>query len=568
MADSALERATQSFSELTTGQKPALSFTKQPEVRKSFLRACAAILAGTEERSGELTTTQTRDLVKKLGHHTNERKLQTPERIGELEQQTETIADAISEALSVEPNVLSGGRKLTTIIQQHRAISQAAAAILVAMKKTSKQAFGAPEVIYTTSSGHKLVELTTPEHFREDTAALGHCLSTNYNTAALKEKGLTTGSPGSEQYLHYLMKLRAKEIRLFSLRAPDGTPRATMTYNLKKNAITEVSGKQYVDSDGFTMQDIHDSAPFYPDVCQSLLFLRNQHGVSLRSFTGNTYFCSGERGAVTSLGRTIVPYAGDPRDMLCGLLKVTDATPQQDIEYAARARDIYLRMDITELRQTERLPARIMATLFYDGKATLHLPNTQYIQELEAGNTSGVSAPLLEELGSGQAREATVWDTPKLRILHGYLNIYRCPQPSLPSLEEAKYLEVNESTDLYAPRLRKIGTLHAQSLKNANLPALENGGWLNLSSASTINMPKAACDEIFAFLATNINVGQCKTLHNDPTKTLMYDPEGGNYYIGQSDVAPKTMLATKLRNLAASCVRAYRRAGRSYLSNS
>jgi len=565
MTDVALQRVARFFSELTTGQKPALSFSKNPFVRESFLSACATILRGTEERHGTLTSSQTCDLVRKLGNYTNERKLQAPDRIAELERQAETISDAVSEALAANPEALAANKKLATIIQEHQATSQAASAILAAMTKGSKQPFGAPQVIFTTSSGHKLVELTALEHFREDTAALGHCLSTSYNIAALKEKGLTAGSPGSEQYLHYLMKLRAEEIRLFSLRAPDGTPRATMTYDLKENAITEVGGKQYVDGDGFTLQDIHHSAPFYPDICQSLLFLRNDHGIRLKTFTCQTHFYYGEQGAITSRGRTDTPYEGDPRDMLRGILKVTDATPQEDIEYVAR--DIDLRMDITGLRHTERLPARIIAELIYEGEAPLHLPNTQYIQKLKAGKTSGIHAPLLEELGSGQARNAAIWDTPKLRIIHDYLNIYRCPQPSFPSLEEAKYLAVSESSDLDAPRLRKIETLHGENLRNANLPALENGGWLNLSSASTINMPKATCGEMFAFLATDIKVGRCDSLHNDPTKRLMYDAEGGNYHIVHRYIAaefnarsqtPQTNLAAFLSSagkLVAACAR-------------
>src|SRR5262245_25205204 len=100
-----------------------------------------------------------------------------------------------------------------------------------------------PVVILTTPDGHQLVELTTPQHLKAESAALGHCVGTLFNETALAAKGLKESDPAALHYLHYVMKMRHGESRVFSLRNPRGNPLVTIEYDVKDEAIRQIEGK-------------------------------------------------------------------------------------------------------------------------------------------------------------------------------------------------------------------------------------------------------------------------------------------------------------------------------------
>jgi hypothetical protein len=91
---------------------------------------------------------------------------------------------------------------------------------------------------------HMLVELSTIEHLQQESAMLGHCIGTKFDKAALKAAGLIEDLPQAAQYLSYAIKLRHRELRIFSVRDVTGRSYATIAYTVLQNAITEIGGRE------------------------------------------------------------------------------------------------------------------------------------------------------------------------------------------------------------------------------------------------------------------------------------------------------------------------------------
>lgn len=82
--------------------------------------------------------------------------------------------------------------------------------------------------------GCYVVELMNSAHVFHEGMALGHCLSWSVNVAAQKKRGYPSGGPEVLDCLTYAVKLRSRELRLFSVRGLKDQPVMTIAYQPKQ----------------------------------------------------------------------------------------------------------------------------------------------------------------------------------------------------------------------------------------------------------------------------------------------------------------------------------------------
>lgn len=98
-----------------------------------------------------------------------------------------------------------------------------------------------PRVGDVNQNGYYLVELTNAGHIYREGVAMGHCMSWSINAEVVQKRGYAADVVMNA--LTYVLKVRSGELRLFSVRGPDGEPVLTVGYEPKAKRIVNVVGK-------------------------------------------------------------------------------------------------------------------------------------------------------------------------------------------------------------------------------------------------------------------------------------------------------------------------------------
>lgn len=88
-----------------------------------------------------------------------------------------------------------------------------------------------------------LEEATDPRHLIYDTLALGHCVGSLFDKAALTHHNLSNDHPHAVLYLHYWLKIKHGDSRIITLIEAD-TPRVTIDFHPGTQTIVAIQGKQ------------------------------------------------------------------------------------------------------------------------------------------------------------------------------------------------------------------------------------------------------------------------------------------------------------------------------------
>lgn len=107
-----------------------------------------------------------------------------------------------------------------------------------AAKKQAREAFAEPPRVGTIDRvGFYLVELTNGAHVYREGRDLGHCMWYSVNKQVLMKHGFPVSGPAALACLTYAVKIRSGEVRIFSVRDPDGNAMMTIEYSPKQAAI-------------------------------------------------------------------------------------------------------------------------------------------------------------------------------------------------------------------------------------------------------------------------------------------------------------------------------------------
>lgn len=199
-----------------------------------------------------------------------------PELIGELAGQTQLLVDYIGidpaltqleiahlmfklaawcsktgnarhESLSRELHILWPALAMTLIADRKWLTSGAGVSLVkrrerqwqaAAKKQARAEATEPPLVGKIDRIGFYLVELTNGAHVYREGRELGHCMADSVNEQVLKKHGFPVSGPAALESLTYAVKIRTGEVRIFSVRNPDGQAVMTIEYCPKRAAIT------------------------------------------------------------------------------------------------------------------------------------------------------------------------------------------------------------------------------------------------------------------------------------------------------------------------------------------
>jgi hypothetical protein len=480
---------------------PLPAFRHDAAARALFISTAAAIAYETQGRIGSLSEAQLGKLVEKLLLYCSKKSWRTSQHMAELAAQAGTIADAFADS----PEALTEDVSLSAVLKKHTQLNASRAAALTVELRTGDT----PPVFLKNElyPGWHLTELFGPKHLIQQTRALGNCLGTSYNDGLLKEKGLTRTSSGADQYLTYAIKLRSKEIRLFSLHDAGGDIRASIQYSLKTSAISQVEGR-------FKTPHQMDGC-FYP-LCEALHLLAKK--IPVASCTGmgrwNTH---GDRLAVSVLPASAPDEAihaalNDP-NLKFRAVVVNDATPQARLE--ALLKDRRLTLDISQLSDLSRLPATVKASL-YSHAETFCAPHLRTVHNIFTRATT-VDLSGLEKAGELHVENAGELKFPKLKAM-GSLCAFAIAQLSLPVLERCKDISSGRAVRVDAPLLKKAHTI-ATDARLFSMPQLESAHHLALDHVDAVSLPalKSAL-RILANGANTLYLPKLETAHDIEAK--------------------------------------------------
>lgn len=141
-------------------------------------------------------------------------------------------------AISHTPHLVRGKGSLNAILRRHQVhLAQERAKAWYGLA----EAMPARKLLWSDGR-FTLEEATDPRHLVYDSLALGHCVGSLYNNAALAHAGLTPHDPESIHFLHYWIKIRGRVVCIFTL-AEAGMPLMTIEYHPATKTILALQGK-------------------------------------------------------------------------------------------------------------------------------------------------------------------------------------------------------------------------------------------------------------------------------------------------------------------------------------
>jgi hypothetical protein len=125
-----------------------------------------------------------------------------------------------------------------------------------------------PRPVIWQQDDYRLVELTHPAHYVQESHVLGHCVGTSYNTRAINRMTGRCKAPASEQYLSYWLRREWRQSRMFSFEVDD-TPKFTIEVNLRRRALQHIQGRH-------SEKPTDPIAPFWPYLCRAIAALQRE----------------------------------------------------------------------------------------------------------------------------------------------------------------------------------------------------------------------------------------------------------------------------------------------------
>ncbi len=435
------------FNQLTAGDHPRLNFPRSSAQQQTFL-TLAAHVHREAVRQIELDPYMETELVLQLGRHCVKYGYLKEDKIGAFMQ---TVPDLV-EAIVTRPGYLHRSQSISSILNKHAQEKAQKAADLRRRFMAADNDKYRVTTLYEGVDGYRLVELHTPAHLKAETLVLKHCIGSRHNLAALAQKGISPGSAQEDNYLQYAIKIRKGECRIFSLRAPDGMPVATLCYDKKSQSIIELEGDE---------PHMKRSSPHFAPLCRALAALQTQMPIgkihNLPPLMARNEYCTrnGDFGQITH---------GLPADMLYGSVVVP-----ADISACALhalANNPRLLLNISELDDTKRLPKHIKADLIF---AT------------GPGGTADLSHV---ETAADILSECREIDLTGLRSCHT-LHLPWVQRLKLPVLVESESI-VSGCTSIEAPKFRTCGNISLPNIMgDVCLPQLQRTLNFDIASNST-----------------------------------------------------------------------------------
>lgn len=486
---------TEIFNQLTAGTNPRLNFPADHKIRAAFIPVAAHVIDGVNQRlTDNLAPALQQHLVLKLATYCLRHELLVPHSGPNLNNLLPDIVEAIADRpMRLETQSIRG--ILNAHVQMKR---QQAAETRRRFTQQVESSHKPVSLLWENLMGYTLVELHTPSHLKAETLALDHCIGSRYNMAAIVQKNITRGTNEEDQYLQYAIKMRRGECRIFSLRAPDGMPVATMRYDKQSQSMIELEGKDVY---------IARSSTHFKPLCKALASISRLMPVAkihgLPPLQLNNEYC--DQNGDFHIGNGTVP-----TDMLYGRIVVPEGMAESELhKLAANPR---LTLTMPTLAEGKRLPRHIKADLLFSSAdmqgSHLDLSHVETAADILAECKSvDLSAlrkcddlyfPWLQKFAMPVAKQTG-------SISSG------CHAFAAPMLRESGHLCIpNVDSDLYLPHYRRglnldIGTnagryWHASlpQLKHclvllcgafsANLSALEYSDELDLRRASEANL--------------------------------------------------------------------------------
>ena len=111
-------------------------------------------------------------------------------------------------------------------------------------KKLARATYADPPRIADVDwSGFYIAELTNAAHVYQEGSVLGHCMAWSVNREVLAQRGFPSGDAALD-CLTYAVKIRSGELRIFSVRSPDGAPLLTISYDPKSEILDRMEGRK------------------------------------------------------------------------------------------------------------------------------------------------------------------------------------------------------------------------------------------------------------------------------------------------------------------------------------
>lgn len=156
-------------------------------------------------------------------------------RVESIEEEIDQIAHAVSWTLCVRPEWVKSRGGVGWAVRRYKQYR----CEIDALARRSYVA--PPRVMELNQPGFYLVELTNGAHVHREGAAMGHCMASSVNRAVLMKVG--HDGRGSLEALTYAVKLRSRELRIFSVRDLADEPVLTIAYACKEERIQYVVGR-------------------------------------------------------------------------------------------------------------------------------------------------------------------------------------------------------------------------------------------------------------------------------------------------------------------------------------
>lgn len=463
-------------------EKP-VAFTKKEDVRVAFVAVARELTNQLNGAGLQLDPPQLTALTAKLARYATNKGWQRKDNIGQLNSILPTLADAVME----KPEDLLTDLSVRGLINEHQRRSRQAAAKLHVVAREAEEP---EEIALLSDPTYRIVELKTPRQLQAESAVLRHCVGTMHNSAALTDHKLGPEDPGAEKYLHYAIKIRQGESRIFSLRE-NGKPKATIEYDLRGQRIAQI--EKHVDD-----RKIEGDEPFFPALCQGLGELMDH--IPIGEIKG---LPEAPDNQVLTRDGWWEDYAKVDLDkVLTGKVAVINETPQDELLLLCACPR--LEIDVTKLGLSY-LPPRVKASLYSDAKsfdaptlveagdidapaaASFSAPMLEGAETIYAGRATSFSAPMLREVWWVWLIDATSLSLPMLQKA-GQIRACQVRDFSLPMLREAEDIIALGATSFSAPMLRKAGNIYAENAASFFAPELEKVEGIRAHNATSFSV--------------------------------------------------------------------------------
>ena len=428
-------------------------------------RTLATDIGASMEHDGRLTS-----LIIKLANHMSKH---SQDMMGSFEK----IRIPLRDEIQSKPHVLDSKKTINAIVKEHGQKSrQAAARLREELLQNPPET--PPEIL--KAGAHTLHELVSPTHLKEETAILGHCTGENYNSELLEEHGLEEGDPGADEYLTYMVKIRNKAMRIFSLRDEAGIPVATLSYDIKTKSINQIEGSQL----NGNSKTVSAEDPFFSDLCEAIFSLKEQIDIQgeIKGFpalkdnnlilktgkiipydyelirTSPEVSATMEQDKPTTSGNNIKPDRPniDLEEVLVGNIKLNEGMSTQEVQTLCAHTGMKLTIPTCPNEWlNENLPEEIKAQITLDTDQPIALDKVRIARNIYATHAKSFKANALKHAGYILANEASHFEANALETATE-IRAY-----------SSEYFETNALKTIEGLHVDGVQTFKAKSLKTA-----------------------------------------------------------------------------------------------------